>query len=410
MTRIDWLFLKDEEDEKTGSENILNAWYAMGQITVNNDTKIYSKGSLIRVDASDGSQRSRAPLHNRILFCQEDYVVNGRDKQPINWAIMKPDDLDGLLVAVEGVATPFWVILQAKWNGTFQPDKNFVPFQDDDGETVEALVNISDEELTLCLADLGVPFVNWHDLEYNRNEIINLCVKPALDRYFTFMPIIKEEGNLGQYSRGGQFKIELPEDAYNAVPYFCSGVGGGIGNPGSPFSFFAEQTLWGGGGGLYGTGSSRFGRGVRYFNKQQPGFTGIQGHLATIRDNLAIAQNQVNFLRQEKYHLIKENGKRYITGFSTVSGQLNILFLCASKNWDDVKFEHLTDIARPLVKIEALRAINYLRKLVKGDVPGAIETDAFLQRADKLEEQVNKLIGSITTTYQLAISRSGGGQ
>jgi len=413
MDKLSYLLRLADQDASEKTERVLDTWSALGELKVSKRTKYYQAGTLVRVDCSpagDGGQ-SKSPLHNAILYVQENYQVDGRDKFEIDWAAMKPDDIDGMLVSVEGVSLPYFVIMPGiKWNGSFVPDAKFVPFLTDEGSTVEAVVNIDDNELMLCLSDLGMPFLTFRELEYNRNEIVNVCVKPAMDRYFTFMPIIREQGNFGQYTSGAPFKIEMPKDAYSAVPYYCSGIGGGVGgNAGSPFSYFQEQMLWGAGAG-YGMGSSRFGKGISYFNKQQPGFTGVVGRWASRMDNNAIAQALKNYMRMEKFHIIKENGKRFVTGFSTIGGQLNILWLCTSRDWDDVKFEHLTDIARPLVKIEALRAINFLRKLVKGDIPGAIEADSFLARADKLEEQVNKLIGSITTGYSLALMRSGGGQ
>jgi hypothetical protein len=79
-------------------------------------------------------------------------------------------------------------------------------------------------------------------------------------------------------------------------------------------------------------------------------------------------------MRQEHYHIIKENGKRYITGFSTIGGLLNVKWLCTSYDWEDVLYEHLEPIARPMVKIKALEAVKAIRDLVKSDTPGQLDT------------------------------------
>ena len=39
---------------KASEEEILNTWAALGELTVNKNTKVYTRGSVVRVDASDG--------------------------------------------------------------------------------------------------------------------------------------------------------------------------------------------------------------------------------------------------------------------------------------------------------------------------------------------------------------------
>src|SRR5574344_816831 len=58
-------------------ETILNTWNALGSVTVNNNTKVYTKGSVVRINASkDGSELSKAQLHNNIVYVCEDYRVD----------------------------------------------------------------------------------------------------------------------------------------------------------------------------------------------------------------------------------------------------------------------------------------------------------------------------------------------
>ena len=64
----------------SSEEEILNTWYALGELTVNKNTKIYTKGSVVRVDASEGDGLSKAPLHNKIIYIQEDYRVDNKTK------------------------------------------------------------------------------------------------------------------------------------------------------------------------------------------------------------------------------------------------------------------------------------------------------------------------------------------
>jgi hypothetical protein len=405
MTRADLLL----EKSKTNPDYALNCWAGMGEFIANSKTKFYPAGQVIRVDASSGDWRSSAPLHNSILYVNEEYRVDNKARYPIDWSVMTPDDLEGTLVSVEGVMLPYFTVLPVKWSASFTPENDFIPFEEaDEGE---AEVNISDSELMLCLTDLGMPFLTWDEIEYNRNQIVNLCVKPALDEYWTYFPIIVEDGSQGSYSKGGEFKVPMPANAYSAVPYFVSGVGaGGSGQGGgSPFTFFNETMLWSGGS-FFGMGSSRFGRGVYYPNKQTPGFTGQQGRWSSMFDNLAVAQALRNYMRHEKYSIVKEDGVKYVKGFSTIGGALNIKWLCKSPDWDDVKYEHLEPLARPMVKIRTLKAIKAVRDLVKTDTNGALQVEQYLAAAEKLEEKIKPLRDAISTGYALSIMRSGSGQ
>ena len=49
-------------------EVIVNTWNAVGAFTVNKDTKVYSRGSIVKVDASNGDGVSNALFHNRIIY------------------------------------------------------------------------------------------------------------------------------------------------------------------------------------------------------------------------------------------------------------------------------------------------------------------------------------------------------
>jgi hypothetical protein len=69
-------------------------------------------------------------------------------------------------------------------------------------------------------------------------------------------------------------------------------------------------------------------------------------------DQNAILQDIRNYYRQEKFQIVKEYGKKYVTGFTTINGQLNIKWLCMSTDWDDINYEYLEPIARPMVAIK----------------------------------------------------------
>jgi hypothetical protein len=388
---------------KASEEEILNTWYSLGSVTVNKQTKMYTQGSLVRVDCSDGNGLSSAPLHNRILFCAVTYRVDNKRWFPIDWEEMTIDDVQGTAVAYQGITTPYWVILPAKYSATFMPDKDFLPYNNEEITVDNGCINISEEELEQILTSIGFPFVNFGDVELSKNEITKYCIKPAMQRYFTFRPIIKEEpGN--QISRGAEFLVPFPIDAYACVPFYT--VPGGSGQSaasGNPFTYYNEMQMVGG----MGSAGGRFGRGVHYNGKQVPGYVGLEWRNMMI-DQLAANQGFLNFFRREKYSRKKIDGMWYAYGFSTIGGNLNFKWLCGSQDWDDIPYEDLEVLARPMAKIAVLKNIGLIRSLVKTDIAGQLDATVLTNEAKALEDQIKPIISSIGLTGQLALSRGGG--
>ncbi len=388
---------------KADEEEILQTWYACGQVVVNKDTKYYSKGSIVRVDASDGDWLSSAPLHNTILYVAANYAVDNKNKFQIDWSVMGVDDINGIYTALEGVTVPYFVVLGAKWNSGLMPEKDFIPYSSENISIDSGDILISDDELETILTVIGFPFVMFNEAELAKNEILKYCIKPAMQRYFTFRPIIEEvPGNM--VARGVEFLVPFPKDAYACIPYYSTPGGGRGGvSTGSPFAFYNEQVTMGG----TGLGGGRFGKGIKYHGKQVPGYVGL-GWQNGMLDQLAVNQGYMNFFRREKYTRKKIDGKLYAYGFSTIGGNLNFKWLKESKDWDDIKYEDLEPIARPMARIEVLRNFGLLRSFVKTDIAGQLDPTILLNMAETLETKVTSIINSVGLTGQLAIMRGGG--
>lgn len=389
---------------KCSEEEILNTWEATGAIVVNNKTKLYIPNTVCRVDASDGSGVSTAKLHNAMIFINQSYRVDNKTFFPIDWETLSPDDLTGNLAAIEGIQLPYFGILPAKYSMAFIPDPNFIPYNNKEAAYDNGGVTISDAELETILAPLGFPFVEFDDLEYSKDQICKYMVRPAMEKYFAHRPIIvKQEGH--SLSRGAEFAVPFPEGAYACVPYYTTpgGAGMGSGSKGSPFSIYSEMAIAGG----Y-TAGSRFGRGIRYIGKQVPGFVGLESNNARI-DNMLGRQGFLNFFRREHYDRVRdEKGKLWAVGYSTIGGNLNFIWLKSSTNWNDVRWEDLENIARPLVQIKVLRNLGLLRSLVKEDIAGQLDANVLLTQAKELEDRTDKLLNSLAMSHQFAIMRGGG--
>jgi hypothetical protein len=385
-------------------EEVQPTWHAMGEIKVNKNTKFYAEHSIVLVDCSDGDGLSSAPLHNRFLYVVNSYIVDNKVRFDIDWATMSPDDVTGMHVATEGIMLPFFLIVGPKYDVSMVYDKNFIPYSNQNITIDNGCINISDDELNTILTSIGFPFVTFSDIELAKNEIIKYCIKPAMQRYFTYRPILIEQPGW-PVAKGSEFMVEFPRDAYACIPYYTV-PGGTSGNgPGqSPFAFYNEQMLYGGLGGMgYG---GRFGRGVHYHGKQVPGYVGLDWR-NTMLDAMQANQGFLNFFRREKYSRKKIGDKLFAYGFSTIGGNLNFKWLCSSNNWDDVKFEDLENLARPMARIEVLNNIGMLRSLIKQDIAGKLDESVLTTKADKLDEQVRKITDSIGITGLYSTMRGG---
>lgn len=372
---------------------IRDTWVLQGTMIASKMTRRYIKDNIFQVSCSEGK-----PLNGALIYCLTDYEVDNDIWPCIDWDEYEIEDIDTCFIgSFQGVQSPFFKLLLKKEDVDALAD---VPVNEDldisgndDGGVV-----IDDEQLGIMLTEVGVPFLRIDDLEYTANAIKKYCLKPVFDTYFGFFPIIKEEV-VGQMSGGTEFKKEFPPNAFAAVPYYVLGAGGGAEFRGA-FSLYREQMMYGGG--MMSGGG--FGRGVSY-RKPVPGFVGLQQGDANMNMRAA-QQGYVNYFRREHVRSIKENGKRYCIGYSTVGGSVNVKWLCCSYDFDDIKFSIRTDF-RNLGKAAILRNLGMLRSLVKSDVPGAIDFSLYNTRADALESKVIEKWEKQASNLALSVMRGG---
>lgn len=372
---------------------IRDTWVLQGTMIASKMTRRYIKDNIFQVSCSEGK-----PLNGALIYCLTDYEVDNDIWPCIDWDEYEIEDIDTCFIgSFQGVQSPFFRLLLKKEDVDALAD---VPVNEDldisgndDGGVV-----IDDEQLGIMLTEVGVPFLRIDELEYTANAIKKYCLKPVFDTYFGFFPIIKEEV-VGQMSGGTEFKKEFPPNAFAAVPYYVLGAGGGAEFRGA-FSLYREQMMYGGG--MMSGGG--FGRGVSY-RKPVPGFVGLQQGDANMNMRAA-QQGYVNYFRREHVRSIKEDGKRYCIGYSTVGGSVNVKWLCCSYDFDDIKFSIRTDF-RNLGKAAILRNLGMLRSLVKSDVPGAIDFSLYNTRADALESKVIEKWEKQASNLALSVMRGG---
>jgi hypothetical protein len=377
----------------TRNDIIRDTWVLQGTMIASKMTRRYIKDNIFQVSCSEGK-----PLNGALIYCLTDYEVDNDIWPCIDWDQYEIEDIDTCFIgSFQGVQSPFFKLLLKKEDvdalANVPVNEDLDISGNDDGGVV-----IDDEQLGIMLTEVGVPFLRIDELEYTANAIKKYCLKPVFDTYFGFFPIIKEDV-IGQMSGGTEFKKEFPPNAFAAVPYYVLGAGGGAEFRGA-FSLYREQMMYGGammsGGG--------FGRGVSY-RKPVPGFVGLQQGDANMNMRAA-QQGYVNYFRREHVRTIKENGKRYCIGYSTVGGSVNVKWLCCSYDFDDIKFSIRTDF-RNLGKAAILRNLGMLRSLVKSDVPGAIDFSLYNTRADAPESKVIEKWEKQASNLALSVMRGG---
>ena len=196
MNKLEYL-LKLKSDPK----QIYYTWKTLGGMTVNNSTKMYVKDNLFMVT-------EEGPMKGAFVFCIYEYTVNTtKGFAPINWNEADVETIDGTCYFYQGVASPnFRVILtpeEAKkiyntssssndsssdsGSGSEDFDLNvpddFMPFAESiaDNTVTSSGIIIPDEEYKIIMAELGIPFLDEDELEYNKDTVTQICIRPALD-------------------------------------------------------------------------------------------------------------------------------------------------------------------------------------------------------------------------------------
>lgn len=407
MNKLDYLLSIKDKDPR----EVFDTWVSFGELTVNNKTKFFAKDSIFQV-GEDG------PLKNALIYCKYAYDVDPTEGfDAINWKTATVDTVNGTVFFYQGVVSPNFQILllpneYEAVDKTYDTPSDFIPFAKNAAHAKTSSISISDQEYKIIAAELGIPFLREEELEYNRDTIIDICIKPALDQYYAYFPIVIDEPipNVGPNQ---EYMIEyhtFDEDpsavAYKGIPYITTGYGAGASAQfgTGAFSFMREQYTSGGymGGGSYG-----FGRGISY-NKPVPGFTGRSdgSFMSSYILGRAAQQGYVNYNRREYERDVFKNGRKYVHGYASTGGALNIHWLCMSTDFSRVDYWMLPEV-RKLCTAFALRNIGALRSLIKPGDNNPIDFASYASRADTLEQKVLDNWAKNPNALIFAIKRGG---
>ncbi|MCA1800070.1 MAG: hypothetical protein LC650_02105, partial [Actinobacteria bacterium] len=350
----------------------------MGSNYATVETPLYHAGQLYRIQA-DGY-----PLHDFIVLCTEP-VYTAMDwtmYDYVNKQIQRTDTLH--------IPNEFLTVLTAAdldaiidiYDPDFVPFLGMMQFEESGGAGDRPSVIIPESELHIILRDAGVPFVKWNELEYDVETMRYLIVRPAMDVFYKFFPIIREETIpvLAQ----GRFEKDFPDDpnfiqvrAIFGTNASQAAKGSGMGNP---FQYYRDQMI----GGLF-MGGHAFGR-----PQGRPGRAGRVGGMAFNHNDLignlfhqATYNSMLNRYSRVKYTIREDKVEGYHTGGRYVTIEWGFM----SQDWEDIPHNRKLEV-RELATAYALRTFAMLRMQEPENSPGKINYSSWIERADAIEDRI----------------------
>ena len=356
-----------------------DSWIYLGQHYATNETPIYYAGLIYKINAPQSAVHDflilcTEPVHTTVDWDMYDYVNNELQRTD---TLHIPNEFIVILTK-----TDFDSITQI-----YDPD--FVPFQgqlqfEEQGISQYPSVIIPEHELHIILRDAGVPFVKFNELEYDVETLRYLVVRPAIEHYYKFFPIIKPETI--PVRAQGRFEKELPKDPNFITVRAVFGTnasqaaqGSGMGNP---FQYYRDQMI----GGLF-MGGHAFGR-----PQGRPGRAGrTMGTAINHNDvignmfHMTTYNSMLNRYSRVKYTLRRDENR--VEGYHTGARYVTIEWAYMSSDWEDIPHDRKLEV-RELAKAYALRTFGMLRSQTPDNSPGKIDYAGWVEKADQIEEKV----------------------
>lgn len=381
---------------KLQPHKVLSTWIQTGRQKINKDTKFYNNGVVYLLDVSD------SPIYNSLVFCDGDF--SGQ----LNWSNCDIDDeeLGYLTFGNNIISKNFKIILtfdevfpylpigvENPYDKYTIPDeyRDFIPFENE--IKTESNFKISDTDYDLIMTAIGYPFIRQEELEYTKEQIIDLAIKPALDEYFHWVP----KGRFEEYTATTKNQyILMPSDCYGVLGISLqqSGVNG-VGDVTNPLMFAYQQQLFGG---MSASGISGMSYGKR-----------IHTNLNNLGSSLTTRMNQqslVNYYRRVHYEGIyklhseseceklgfdKSNvGANYIKVYANTNGVLNIWWSVKVDNFDDVDYDNRNRVITLAQDNVKLLFANLRRQSSSTEFSGMYDYDKWISEATDSKNNIIK--------------------
>lgn len=381
-------------------ETMVFTWKALGSMKASDSTKIYSKDSIYLIKVKNSE------LNECLVLCLEDTIKT----EQMSWNKARIFDFPwGEITFGSNIVSPSFKVLLLKedYNGVDQSSQEFkdryakfVPYEN---LNKTASVTIDENTYQRIISVLGTPFIREDELEYTREEITDLAIRPALEEYFHWVPPVREttinssEGSTGtsetykenekgewvatsgNSTSGGGLMVDMPSDAYGVVGLSLQQSGQSLNtNILSPMFYALEQSMYSGFSYTALTG---------VYNGRNP-YTNTNS-IGGMLGSRAASQALINYTRRVHYEgpYDRSDGTKYIKVYSTVSGVFNIWWAINSLNFKDVEYANkrrVIEYAQACVK----ELFGNLRRLAKSDIPGQYDYEKWIQEAQQTKQTI----------------------
>lgn len=345
------------------------SWHFLGEDTCSNSTKYYRKDRLYLILQED------SVFNEYIFYCDQDHVGK------IDWTNIKTLDEANQTTLVNGLTATCFTFFNQKIS--FSTISDYTTIVDQESSTYKPFekyaalssnnedIIIDDDQYYQIMQVIGQPFIKDRELEYSRQAILKLAIEPALRMYYTYFPLVQEQ--VINTFASGDFMIPYPTQPYPAYKAIAWVTSAGANMRSNTMNGLSPLTALGTDVSLYTRASTgnRFAQGIRY-NKPVPGYTGegtsggtsAYSELATA---WPVANTMKNIMRREKLSKVHIPGQGlFAKGYSSVSGFLNIRWLCWSRDFNDVEFEDWNKVIR-LCQAHVKKSIGSIRELLRTD-------------------------------------------
>lgn len=347
---------------------IKDSWLALGSNVITDTTAVFTEGVIYQLNCVN------SPYSGCLLFCEKEII-----SKDLNWAAMEVlDAANGYISFGYNIISPNFRFLIAKdiVDNIIKHDPNFIPFKDDYGKNGKVI--ISEDDYKLCLKRLGVPFISEDELEYTREEILNLAIKPALEEYFHWLPNVTIDSYPVQ---GDSQEIQFPSDAYDVVSVQVVQAGSsGSGNITNTMLRYFDEAAY---------GSYNFsGMNGTYRGTYAPR-TSLNGSTNYITSR-QLAQANVNLnTRVHMDKFIKSDGTKWLRLSSNKMGTFLVHWAKQSLNFNDVEFSQRMNVIN-YCQAEVMQLFGDLRRQAKSDLAGTYDYDKWVTDAATIKENILK--------------------
>lgn len=343
------------------NSRIRDTWYVLGENTCDSSTRIYNKDLIYKVTDSLSS------LEGCLIYCKEEHIG------AINWVNADLEDSSGDITFGNSIISPFFnvVLFKEDFDSIIMPpDPEFIPYKDYYQKT--DVIQIPDDEYDLIMSSIGYPFITGEELEYSREQITKLAIKPALEEYFKWIP----KALTKVYPINSNKRIEeFPTDAYDVLHWSVQQAGAaGTGSTTNTLLRFVDETVIGN------AGTAGMIAGL------SQGYSAV-GPWVLQR---AATQGIINYTTRTYFNVIRnENNKKCIEFYSTKTGELNVIYAMKSWNWDDIEYARLPEV-REFAAANVKLLFANLRTQAKSGIPGAIDYTSWITEAKASRDRVRK--------------------